>query len=168
MTEQDKKLLAFTFMYDHEGGTSYDVNDRGGLTRFGICKKQYPDVDIANLTKELADQIYTRDYWLKNKCHLMPAPIAIVVFDSSVNCGVGSGATWLQKAINSQGDNIKVDGVIGPMTLAKLDSCNPHNIAGKIIAYRLRRYSKLISRDPSQRGFITSWINRAADLLEYI
>jgi len=164
----DSKTLAFKFMYDHEGGTSYDVNDRGGLTRFGICKKQYPDVDIANLTLEQADEIYIRDYWLKNKCHLMPTPIAIAVFDSSVNCGVGSGAIWLQKAINSQGDNIGVDGVIGPVTLAKLESCNPYNIAGKIVSNRMRRYSKLISRDPSQRGFITGWINRASDLLDYI
>jgi lysozyme family protein len=155
-------------MYDHEGGTSYDINDRGGLTRFGISKKQYPTVDIANLTKEQADVIYTRDYWLKNKCHLMPTPLAIVVFDSSVNCGVGSGAIWLQKAINAGGDKISVDGSIGPETLSRLDYCDPYNLSGKIVGHRMLRYSKLISRDPSQRGFVTGWIKRASDLLEFI
>lgn len=168
MNEQDKKFLAFKFMYDHEGGTSYDVKDRGGLTRFGICKKQYPHLDIANLTKEQADEIYTQDYWLKNNCHLMPVPLAVAVFDSSVNCGVPSAAVWLQKAINSSGNKIAVDSIIGQETLDKLDYSDPYALAGKLVGQRMRRYSKLISRDPSQRTFITGWINRAADLLEYI
>ena len=38
----------------HEGGYSNDSVDPGGETNFGISKRQYPDVNIKNLTVENA------------------------------------------------------------------------------------------------------------------
>ncbi len=43
---------------DHEGGYVHDPKDLGGETNFGIAKRFYPDVDIKNLTKESAKEIY--------------------------------------------------------------------------------------------------------------
>ena len=51
----------------HEGGYVHDPKDLGGETNFGIAKRFYPDVDIKNLTKEGAKDIYKKDYWDKNK-----------------------------------------------------------------------------------------------------
>ena len=51
---------------EHEGGYVHDPKDLGGETNFGIAKRFYPDVDIKNLTKEQAKQIYKKDYWDKN------------------------------------------------------------------------------------------------------
>ena len=50
----------------HEGGYVNDPDDLGGETNFGIAKRFYPDVDIKNLTKDEASDIYRRDYWDKN------------------------------------------------------------------------------------------------------
>ena len=38
----------------HEGGYVDDPVDRGGETKYGISKRSYPDLDIANLTLEQA------------------------------------------------------------------------------------------------------------------
>ena len=42
----------------HEGGYVNDPDDPGGETNFGIAKRSHPDVDIANLTKDGAKEIY--------------------------------------------------------------------------------------------------------------
>ena len=52
---------------EHEGGYVHDPKDLGGETNFGIAGRFYPDVDIKNLTKEGAKEIYKKDYWDKNK-----------------------------------------------------------------------------------------------------
>ena len=42
----------------HEGGYVNDPDDPGGETNFGIAKRSHPDVDIKNLTKDGAKEIY--------------------------------------------------------------------------------------------------------------
>ena len=44
-----------------EGNYVNDFGDYGGETKFGITKRYYPNVDIANLTIEEAKAIYKRD-----------------------------------------------------------------------------------------------------------
>ena len=39
---------------EHEGGYVNDPDDAGGETKYGIAKRWYPNVDIKNLTKEVA------------------------------------------------------------------------------------------------------------------
>ena len=46
---------------EHEGGYVNDPKDLGGETNFGITKRWYPDLDIKNLTKEDAIEIYKKD-----------------------------------------------------------------------------------------------------------
>ena len=57
---------------EHEGGYVHDPKDLGGETNFGIAGRFYPDVDIKNLTKEGAKDIYKKDYWDKNKVDDLP------------------------------------------------------------------------------------------------
>ena len=48
-----EKVLKF------EGVLSNDKYDAGGLTKYGISKRMYPTLDIANLTQEQAKDIVT-------------------------------------------------------------------------------------------------------------
>ena len=52
-------------LIDHWEGTKYTETpgDAGGGTKFGISHTTYPDVDIPNLTRADAEEIYYRDYW---------------------------------------------------------------------------------------------------------
>ena len=53
-------LIIIEKVLKHEGGYVNDPTDLGGETNFGITKRFYPDVDIKNLTKEQAVEIYKR------------------------------------------------------------------------------------------------------------
>ena len=44
----------------HEGGYINHPDDPGGETNFGISKKQFPKLDIKNLTRKDAKEIYKR------------------------------------------------------------------------------------------------------------
>jgi len=53
---------AVNFVLQWEGGYSNDPEDPGKETNFGISKKSYPGLDIKNLTKEKAREIYYLDF----------------------------------------------------------------------------------------------------------
>lgn len=161
-----QKALHFTL--SHEGGTNYHVNDRGGLTSWGISEKQYPDLNISDIGMREAVEIYEKDYWNPGKCEHMEESLAITVFDSSVNCGLRSAGIWLQKSLNHLGATVEVDGIVGVITIHAANLHNPYDLSGKVISHRLNRYTKLISRDPEQRVFVLGWMNRVSDLLRYI
>lgn len=103
---------ALHLILEHEGGYVNHPKDPGGETNYGISKRAYPDVDIKNLTPELAGEIYHKDYWCVVGCDELPAPVALMVFDASVNLGVGRAARQLQRAAKAT-----PDGSVGPMTI---------------------------------------------------
>lgn len=76
-----------TFVLKWEGGYSYDKDDPGGETNFGIDKRSHPDLDIKNLTLEKAKEIYFREYWIPSSCDKMVWPYDIITFDAAVNLG---------------------------------------------------------------------------------
>ena len=94
----------------HEGGYVHDPTDLGGETNYGIAKRFYPDVDIKNLTKEGAKEIYKKDYWDKNKVDDLTPELKHIFFDMCVNQGRGTAVKILQRAINGKGGDLKVDG----------------------------------------------------------
>ena len=75
---------AFERVIGHEAGYTTGRGDPGGETKYGISKRQYPHLDIKNLTLEQAKQIYKRDYWDKIPKELPPY-IKFQVFDFAVN-----------------------------------------------------------------------------------
>ena len=47
----------------HDGGFSDDPDDPGGPTKYGICQRDHPAVDIRNLTLDGAVAIMAAEYW---------------------------------------------------------------------------------------------------------
>lgn len=152
---------ASAIVIGHEGGYVNDPNDPGGETNWGISKRSYPNVDIRNLTRDGALQIYYTDYWPKGQCDALPGPLALIVFDSVVNAGPGT-ADALLKAIQS-GAGVTADGVIGPQTQAAL--ADPAKLS-TALSYghgaRIQRQASL-SNWPT---YATGWSRRLA-LLPY-
>jgi len=98
----------------HEGGYVNHPSDPGGETKYGISKRAYPEVNIAELTEEDAEELYFNDYWSRIKGEELPAGVACVVMDYAVNSGISRASKALQAACGiSNGD-----GIIGPATLA--------------------------------------------------
>lgn len=108
-------LEIFTRIIGTEGGYSNRANDPGGETKFGISKRSYPNLDIANLTVDDVQQIYYNDFYMKLRLDLLPVGLDEFVFDFAVNSGVPTVARILQRAVG-----VLPDGVIGPITAAAI------------------------------------------------
>ena len=78
---------AFKVVVREEGGYVNDPRDPGGETKYGISKRSYPQIDIAQLTLDQAQAIYLRDFWMPSGCESMPWERAICAFDCAVNQG---------------------------------------------------------------------------------
>ena len=130
----------------HEGGYVNDPKDPGGETNFGIAKRSHPDVDIKNLTKDGAKEIYKEHYWDKNKVESLSEELRHIYFDMCVNQGRGRAVKILQRAANAKGAGLK--GV-------ELD---------RVRAYRVKYYADLVTRKPDLEKFYFGWFRRALEV----
>ena len=78
---------AFAIVVGIEGGYVNDPKDPGGETKYGISKRQYPNIDIKNLSLQQARDIYQRDYWNTHGLDSLEYGKALLVFDTAVNGG---------------------------------------------------------------------------------
>ncbi len=122
----DVFLAAFDIVIGVEGGV---VTDQGGLTKFGISQRQYPNLDIRNLTIEQACQIYQNDFWDCCKCSDLPPRLAVCVFDACVNEGQGTAVRMLQRSIK-----VIDDGIIGPGTIGAA-----HTVTDALVRFMAER-----------------------------
>jgi lysozyme family protein len=149
MTYSDNFNKAVKLVLEVEGGLSNSSWDNGGLTKFGISKKAYPNLDIATLTRDQAIQIYHNDYWRRCRCDELPFPLALVVFDSAVNQGTGAAAKFLQLALG-----VTADGVIGGQTLKAVKSADNKKTLIGFMAERAIRYPDYDDWDVAKRGWM--------------
>lgn len=142
---------AVALVIELEGGEAL-VEDRGGLTRWGISSRANPDVNVRTLTRDQAVAIYRERYWRAVRGDELPPGLALVVFDAAVNQGAPTACRMLQAALGVTGD-----GVIGPVTLAAAKlRATPATIRAMTVR-RLRRYAEA----PDFRINGTGWFDRA-------
>ena len=147
---------------EHEGGYVNDPKDPGGETNFGIAKRSHPDVDIKNLTKEGAKEIYKEVYWDKNKVESLPEELWHIYFDMCVNQGKSRAVKIIQRAVNGKGGSLTVDGGMGPMTIAAIDKSKVE--LGRVRAYRVKYYADLVTKKPDLERFYFGWFKRALEV----
>ena len=135
------------FVFDREGREFEDnPADPGGQTKFGISKKSYPNVDIPNLTEAQAKEIAYRDYWQPFNCDQYEPRLALAVFDTAFNQGVGVARQILVEL-----------GTKGTFT------------AEQFLFRRLRRYANLVQQNPAKfKPWLDTWLLRVIKLTEYI
>ena len=148
---------AVDFVLEYEGGLVDDPADAGGVTKFGISQRAYPDLNIRELTTPAARQIYYEDYWLKCKCPELPYPLAMLVFDSAVNQGPSAAIKMLQQALGTE-----PDGVVGPITIAAGHRAELRKVTVDLAARRALRYAL----HPQVQQFGLGWYRRLMACLE--
>jgi len=146
----------------HEGGYVDDPKDLGGETNFGITKRFYPDLDIKNLTKAGAKEIYKKDYWDKNTVEDLPDNLKHIFFDMCVNQGRGTAVRIVQRACVAKGADIAIDGGFGPGTKSALDTYKPE--VDRVRCYRLKHYYDIVNKKPEQEKFLYGWFKRALEV----
>lgn len=127
---------ALKFTLGLEGPRSNDPNDPGGETLYGIAKNKHPEMwKDGPPTYEAAKSFYKREFWdllSLDAIASVSAPVALELFDSSVNCGQDNAGLWLQRALNAFNlrgahyPDVKVDGKVGPATATAFNSFMRH------------------------------------------
>jgi len=164
MPMDQRFLRAIDFVLAHEGGYVNHAKDPGGATNLGITRatleswrgRPVTAEDVKALHRNEALAIYKARYWEPACCEALPAPLALIHFDTAVNCGIGAAARLLQ-----QSASVRVDGQIGPKTLAAVSRANLPELLTEYTARRLVRYAGLSTFDTFGLG----WSRRAAEAL---
>ncbi len=156
----------FSSVVGVEGGYTTDPNDRGNWTsgicgvgecrgtKYGISAMSYPKEDIANLTMENAQAIYLTDYWSRIKGDMLPGQLALLVFDSAVNNGVGNAIKFLQRAIGAT-----ADGAFGPETMNALNKALQKPLWELCVAFMTERIV-FMSGLPTWATYGRGWARR--------
>ncbi len=124
----------------YEGG--YVADDAGkGPSNFGINASANPDVDVKNLTKDKARELYKKRYWDAIGGDALAAKdpaLATIAFDTAVNMGVSKANQLVSK---SKGD------------------------PAALLSMRQQHYDTLVKKDPEKFApFEKGWKARVADL----
>ncbi|MBR4401339.1 MAG: hypothetical protein IKT09_06540 [Synergistes sp.] len=168
------KAIAFVFHW--EGGYVNDPLDRGGATNMGITQgtlcaaytaKIVSHNDIRRLTKTEAATIYQAKYWNPYQWNQYGEPADMILFDISVNNGLGNMAKLAQRACVSLGQNIVIDGKWGSKTRAALYTLawsKGAALSKMLLTKRLNFYDAIVASRPSQQKYLGGWRNRTNDL----
>lgn len=161
---------AFKRLIGHEGGYSTDRRDPGNWTggrvgvgtlkgtKFGLAANTYPNLDIKNLTLAQAKAIYKKDWWDKLGADGMHSAIVFQLWDFAINAGKSRAIKELQQAVG-----VPADGIIGPQTLAAVNSHDLNDVILSLTPERLKFYTSLSTFKTYGKG----WTNRVADNLKY-
>ncbi len=164
----------------HEGYYANVSGDKGGETYRGISRRFHPDwigwpiIDRAKESKGgrlpynyqvphpllhgMVIDFYKAKFW--DKIHLdqvRDVNLQSIIFDAFVNSGK-NGIAILQRVLSTLGQNISVDGDMGPLTVKSVNAVNPIALFN---AYKYARevYYNAIAKGDNEK-FLRGWLNR--------
>lgn len=145
---------AIKYVLKHEGGLVNDKADPGGLTNRGITERDYPHLDIVNLTEAETIDIYRKDYWRPVYDEMTDKDAACKIFDMAVNMGHRQAHRLLQRAVG-----VRDDGVFGNETLKAANECP--DLVQALCTQQAEFYHKLVIKRPVMLKFLRGWLTRA-------
>jgi len=131
-----------------EGGYVYDSQDPGGETKYGISKKQYPNISIKELTYQDAVEIYERDYFKKIYDPRRGYRLNAYLFEGSL----------LHPSI--------IKNAIGKLPVAEEDSAEEYLQILEIYKARLLHYRNMVRVNPALLKYLYGWSVRGLWILE--
>ncbi len=167
---------AITFTLRWEGGYTNHPADKGGPTNRGITQaalNRARESGIVNhnnvkaLTCDEACAVYKANYWAPYDWGRYGEPIDMILFDITVNHGLGGTAKIAQRACVSCGASVTIDGKWGPNTRDALYTLAWRNglyLAKMLLIKRLNYYDRIVESKPSQKVFLKGWCRRTKAL----
>lgn len=190
----DNFEIANKFTKAAEGGLTDDPDDRGGITNHGVslaflrglAEESQANREtlhrmqirlpitrevIKTLTPDKATSLFRWQFW--NRLHLddgMPLRMACLIYDAAVNHGRAWGVRLAQRGYNAAGQGARLDddGVLGPLTRKALSSADTPAVHDAILKARRAYYEAIIAHDARQERFRRGWMNRVANLRDYV
>lgn len=162
MTDEERFRAAVEVVLRHEGGFVDDPADPGGVTKYGISQRSYPDLDIRNLAREQAIAIYRRDWWDRYGYGRISDPgVATKVLDMAVHMGPQTAHRILQQALIWIGHRVTLDGVIGPETIAATNAAKPVRLLDALRYLSAMHYYQIVRHNRAMERFLVGWLARA-------
>lgn len=173
--------FAHNFTARWEGGISDHPDDPGGLTAYGASYEFVADLarndsdflrsigvaplpvcraTILAITPDQVRAMFAREFWLKPGLDDLARPIAALIYDAAVNCGLSRGVKLAQQGANrARSANLAIDGILGPKSKQALSSPDAPLIRA-IADCRRDFYRSLVRKKPSRQVFLRGWLNR--------
>lgn len=155
------------FIKRWEGGWANDPDDAGGCTMAGVTIATYRQYygkdktcnDLRFITQDEWLEIFKDGYWKPWKAdQIKNQSIAQLVVD----CGWGSGPkTSIRKVQACLG--CKVDGIIGPKTLAALNAEPQEEVFNKIWKMRYEWLCN-VAKKGNNKKFLKGWLRRLSSI----
>ena len=140
-----------------EGGYVNNPNDLGGETKYGICKRDHPNIDIKNITPMQAMAIYQTNYWQPAYDQLNSQLIINKTFSVGVDIGIREANICLQRAVwAANGTYLIEDGDLGEISVSAINSCNTSILLAALKSELAGHYRMI--KNPAE---IKGWLNRA-------
>ena len=156
--------VCITRVIGFEGGYTNDPDDPGGETKFGISKRQFPELSIKDLSLAEARRIYKYKYWrVLNLDQVNDINVCLEILDTAVNMGNRASGRITQRALNFLGEWLQVDGNIGPITITAINRwCrkDPQAFLKALNGFQFIRYAKIIERWPKLVKYGRGWMKR--------
>lgn len=143
----------------HEGGYTWNSQDPGGETQWGISKRSYPDVDIKALTRDGAKALYLRDFWAPCASFVTDSALVFQMLDAAINHGMSRATKFLQAALG-----VPADGAFGKASRAALEKAHITDVHLLYLAERFEFWCSLGTFATFGRG----WVRRGARDLRYL
>lgn len=170
-----------------EGGYVNDADDPGGATNHGVTihtmrrlgldldgDGQVGIADVKALSADQAVEIFISHYFRSPRIDALPEPLHATVFDMHVNAGANA-IKLLQRLLNDMGQDVSVDGIIGPHTVrasyAAYRDAPDHMVDAYGVARRDYYYALADARPASRKyartrqGGKGGWIKRAEEFI---
>lgn len=150
--------IAFDRLLGHEGGYVNNPADPGGETNWGISKRSYPHLNIKDLTREQAKDIYLRDFWNYIHADKLYDGVAFQLLDFAINSGITTAVRYFQRALG-----VADDGHWGPISQRAANAASETDQIMLLNAERLDFMTRLNNWPNASRG----WARRIAGNLRY-
>jgi lysozyme family protein len=162
-------LDIYRIVMEYEGGYVNHPNDPGGETYKGISRRAHSNwegwkfIDQRKPVPEnLVQKFYYDNYWTRLRCEEIPYPVGEYLFDFGVNAGITRAVITVQRALN----NVKVDGVLGPVTMGAIQKQKPQELMYELLRHRIRYYTTITLQNSRFQVFFLGWIRRTIEVFE--
>ena len=186
--------IAYAPLKDFEGGYDNDPDDRGGETYAGIARNFFPAWSGWKLIDQIKKNAKSKtainrackvDHYLVRAWYKtqwfdalglgeLPQPLANEIFEQSVNLGKAGSGKKVQIICNAYNylsgakklfTDLKVDGAIGPKTLAALkiilaNKANAESLVHALNCMQGAHYLELAAKKFTQRKYTVGWMKR--------